>query len=126
MSHLANVPIWAAIPAAILVLIGAALTLIGSLGLVRLPSFYDRLHAPTLGTSWGTMGVMLASVIVFSFAGKLLLVQELVIGVFIMLTTPITMMLLGRATLYRDRNEEAQSQKAASEPPPAAKEDHLG
>ena len=119
-------PIWAAIPAAILVLIGAALTLIGSLGLVRLPSFYDRLHAPTLGTSWGTMGVMLASVIVFSFAGKLLLVQELVIGVFIMLTTPITMMLLGRATLYRDRNEEAQSQKAASEPPPAAKEDHLG
>ena len=126
MSHLANVPIWAAIPAAILVLIGAGLTLIGSLGLVRLPSFYDRLHAPTLGTSWGTMGVMLASVMVFSFAGKLLLVQELVIGVFIMLTTPITMMLLGRATLYRDRNEEAQNQKAASEPPPAAKEDHLG
>lgn len=126
MSHLANVPIWAAIPAAILVLIGAGLTLIGSLGLLRLPSFYDRLHAPTLGTSWGTMGVMLASVIVFSFAGKLLLVQELVIGVFIMLTTPITMMLLGRATLYRDRNEEAQSQKAASESPPAAKEDHLG
>jgi multicomponent K+:H+ antiporter subunit G len=126
MSHLANVPIWAAIPAAVLVLVGAAITLIGSFGLLRLPSFYDRLHAPTLGTSWGTMGVMLAAVMVFSFAGKLLLVQELVIGIFIMLTTPVTMMLLGRATLYRDRNEAAQSQKAASQSPPAAKEDPLG
>ena len=36
--------------------VAALLTLIGTLGLVRLSSFYARIHAPTLGTSWGTAG----------------------------------------------------------------------
>ena len=35
MSHLAAVPLWAAIPAALLLVVGAGLTLIGCLGLVR-------------------------------------------------------------------------------------------
>ena len=56
MSHLDAVPLWAAIPAALLLVVGAGLTLVGSIGLVRLPTFYERIHAPTLGTSWGTAG----------------------------------------------------------------------
>ncbi|MFT4150152.1 MAG: monovalent cation/H(+) antiporter subunit G [Paracoccaceae bacterium] len=107
MTHLETLPLWAAIPAAVLVVLGAALALIGTWGLFRLRSFYDRIHAPTLGTSWGTAAIMLASMLVFSVAGGKLVVHELVIGIFIMLTTPVTLMLLGRATLYRDRTEEA-------------------
>ena len=39
---------------AVLLFLGAAITLIGSLGLLRLGSFYERVHAPTLGTTFGT------------------------------------------------------------------------
>lgn len=108
MTHLETLPLWAAIPAAVLVVIGAVLTLIGNWGLVRLPAFYERIHAPTLGTSWGTAAILLASMLVFTVAGGHVVVHELVIGVFIMLTTPVTLMLLGRATLYRDRSEKAE------------------
>jgi len=45
----ANVPAWAALLAAGLVLAGSGLTFVGALGLVRLKTFYERVHAPTLG-----------------------------------------------------------------------------
>jgi multicomponent K+:H+ antiporter subunit G len=105
MNHLAEVPIWAAMPIAAFLLIGAGLALVGSIGLVRLPGFYDRIHAPTLGTSWGTAGIVVASVILFSVLGSRLVLHGLLIGVFVSVTTPVTLMLLGRATLYRDRSE---------------------
>jgi multicomponent K+:H+ antiporter subunit G len=103
VTHLAQVPLWAAVPAALLLLVGAGLTLLGAIGLVRLPSFYERVHAPTLGTSWGAGGIILASVIVFSAGGGRPVVHELLIGPFITVTTPVTLMLLARAALYRDR-----------------------
>lgn len=100
-----DLPIWAAVPVAAFLVIGAALALIGSLGLLRLRSFYDRIHAPTLGTSWGAMATILASIIYFSFQGERVILHEILIGFFIMCTTPVTLMLLGRAALYRDRAE---------------------
>jgi multicomponent K+:H+ antiporter subunit G len=107
MSHLALVPLWAAIPIAVLVVVGSSLALIGSYGLLRIRSFYDRLHAPTLGTSWGTGGVVLASMALFSILGSRLVVHEILIALFITLTTPVTLMLLGRAALHRDRLERS-------------------
>jgi multicomponent K+:H+ antiporter subunit G len=103
MSHLEAVPLWAAIPAALFLVVGAGLTLIGSIGLARLPTFYERIHAPTLGTSWGTAGIVLASMIVFSVIEGRPVLHEVLIGFFVSITTPVTLMLLGRATVYRDR-----------------------
>lgn len=105
MSHLDAVPLWAAVPASLLILVGSGLTLLGAIGLLRLRSFYDRLHAPTLGTSWGTLSLVLASVILFGTIEQRLVVHELLIAVFVMLTTPVTLMLLGHAALHRDRAE---------------------
>ena len=65
MIWMQNLPLWVALPAALLVVVGSTLTLLGTLGLVTLKSFYDRLHAPTLGTSWGTAAILLASMLVF-------------------------------------------------------------
>lgn len=103
MTHLAEVPLWAAIPAAVFLVFGACLALIGSIGLLRLPTFYERIHAPTLGTSWGTAGVVLASVIVFSVIEGRVVLHEVLIGFFVSITTPVTLMLLGRAATYRER-----------------------
>ncbi|MBP7000733.1 monovalent cation/H(+) antiporter subunit G [Amaricoccus sp.] len=102
MSHLDALPLWAAIPAAVFLLIGAGLTLIGSIGLARLPTFYERIHAPTLGTSWGTAGIVIASMIVFSVTQGRPVLHEALIGFFVSVTTPVTLMLLARAAIYRD------------------------
>ena len=105
MNGVAAVPFWAALPIAALLLLGAGLTLIGSFGLMRLPSFYDRIHAPTLGTSWGTAGIVLASMGYFSVLGGRPVLHELLLGLFVTVTTPVTLMLLGRAAVFRDRAE---------------------
>ncbi|NLR97662.1 cation:proton antiporter [Rhizobium sp. P38BS-XIX] len=101
-----NIPIWAAIPIGGLLLIGAFLTLVGAIGFLRLGTFYERIHAPTLGTSGGIGAIMLASMIFFSTATDALVIHEILIGVFVTITTPITFMLLARAALHRDRAEQ--------------------
>lgn len=104
MRHLELLPEWAALIVALFVVVGATLTLLGGLGLVRLKSFYQRLHAPTLGYSYGTFLIVLASMLMFSLLEGRAVVHEIMIGIFIMITTPITLLMLGRAALRRDRD----------------------
>ncbi len=99
-----DLPPWLALPVAALVLAGAALVLFGAIGLLRFRSFYERLHAPTLGTSWGTAAILLASMLLAGRIGGRWVVHELVLGVFVMITTPVALMLLGQAALHRDRH----------------------
>ena len=107
MSHAADLPAWAALTTALLLLLGAGLTLIGSLGLLRLKTFYERVHAPTLGTTLGIGCVLLASILFFSALQTRLVLHELLIGACMVVTTPVTLMLLARAALYRDRRERS-------------------
>ena len=113
MNHAADLPVWVALLASFLVLLGAGLTLVGAIGLVRLETFYDRLHAPSLGATWGAGGILLASILFFSVLQSRPVLHEVLIAVFLTVTTPVTLMLLGRAALYRDRSENA-----ADLPPP--------
>ncbi|MFO1363372.1 MAG: monovalent cation/H(+) antiporter subunit G [Burkholderiales bacterium] len=104
MSHAAGLPSFVAFVIALLVVLGAVLTLIGALGLLRLRSFYDRVHAPTLGTTLGTGLVLIASLTLFSALQSRPVLHEILIGVFMTITTPVTFMLLVRAALHRDRS----------------------
>ncbi|PTM41589.1 monovalent cation/H(+) antiporter subunit G [Bosea sp. 124] len=105
MTHAANLSAWAALLTAFLVLLGAGLTLLGAIGTLRFRRFFERVHAPTLGTSWGTGAILLASIVCFSALGSRPILHEFMIGAFITVTTPVTLMLLARAALYRDRVE---------------------
>jgi multicomponent K+:H+ antiporter subunit G len=105
MTQAAELPLWAAIPVALLLLIGSGLALTGSIGLLRLKSFYERLHAPTIGTSYGIGCVLMASAIFFSVLQSRLVLHEVLIGIVVIATTPVTLMLLGRAARHRDRLE---------------------
>ncbi|MBK3734462.1 multisubunit potassium/proton antiporter PhaG subunit [Azospirillum brasilense] len=118
MTHLADLPVWAAIPVALLLLLGASLALIGSIGFVRLRSFYERVHAPTLGTTMGIGSVLLASMLCFTVLQSRLVLHEILIAIFMVVTTPITLMLLARAALYRDRSEGSDDVPAAPPAPP--------
>lgn len=100
-----ELPPWAALATAVLVLLGAGLTLTGSLGLLRLERFYERVHAPTLGTTLGAVCVLAASALCFSVLQTRLVVHEILILIFVTVTTPVSLMLLVRAALFRDRAE---------------------
>ena len=82
---------------------GALLVLTGAIGLVRLKSFYQRVHAPTLGTTLGMFLILVSSIVFFSVTHGRFVLHEVLIAVFLTLTTPISLMLVVRAALYRDR-----------------------
>ena len=105
IEHASELPAWAALLVSFFMVVGAGLTLIGTIGFVRLPTFYERIHAPTLGTSWGTGGIVMASMIFFTVLATRPVVHEILIGIFVTVTTPVTLMLLARAALHRDRTE---------------------
>lgn len=105
MTPLADLPLWAAILTAAFVVLGALLTLLGAVGTLQLGSFFERIHAPTLGTSWGTGAIVVASMIAFTVLDTRLVVHEILIWAFVTITTPVTLMLLARAALYRERAE---------------------
>ena len=101
-----DIPVWLAILVGLFALVGSALTLLGCIGLARFETFYQRIHAPTLGTSFGAIFVLLASSVYFSVTGQRPAIHEVLILIFVSLTTPVTLMLLARAALYRDRAEQ--------------------
>lgn len=91
--------------AALLVLAGALLAFVGSLGLLRLPSFYERVHPPTMGTTLGTALVLAGSIVYFTALDSRPVIHEIVIAILMTVNTPITYMLLVRAALHRDRED---------------------
>ena len=101
-----DLPTWAAILIGCLVLGGSALTLVGALGLIRLPTFYARVHATTLGATAGMAAILVASMLCFSVLQTRPVVHEVLIALFVTLTTPVTLILLARAAIYRDRSEK--------------------
>jgi multicomponent K+:H+ antiporter subunit G len=95
--------------AALLVLAGAALAFLGALGLLRLETFFERVHPPTMGTTLGTALVLAGSLVYFTSLESRLVLHEILIGVFMTVTTPVTYLLLGRAALRRARDESETS-----------------
>ena len=85
---------------AALVLLGAAFALIGSIGLVRLPDIFTRLHGPTKATTLGVGSILLGSILYFS-ARQGLSLHEVLVSLFLFLTAPVSAHLLARAALHR-------------------------
>lgn len=86
---------------AILILLGASFALIGSIGLVRFPDIYTRLHGPTKVTTLGLGGVLLGTMIVIFVQGEGVAVRELLIIGFLFLTAPVSAHLIAKAALHR-------------------------
>ncbi|HEY9279571.1 MAG TPA: monovalent cation/H(+) antiporter subunit G [Eoetvoesiella sp.] len=97
-----TVPLWASIPASILLIISGVLTLIGSAGLLRFKRFYSRMHAPTLGNTLGVAAVLLASILVSSALVGRPVLHQILITFFLIITSPVTAMLLMQAAISRD------------------------
>jgi multicomponent K+:H+ antiporter subunit G len=84
----------------ILILIGAFFILVGSIGLVKLPDFFTRLHAPTKATTLGVGAILIASTIYFSITTGELSLHELLITLFLFLTAPISAHLMAKSAIH--------------------------
>ena len=100
-----DLPLWASILVALLLVLGSALTLLGTLGPLMLKSFYDRVHPPTLGATCGAASILVASMVYFSVQEGRFVFQEVLLLVCLFVTSPVTLLLIVRAGLHRDRVE---------------------
>ena len=83
-------------------ILGGVIILSGAFGLLRLRDFYQRIHGPAITVTLGAGCVILASMILFSALQSRPVLHELLISVFILLTSPVVAMLIMRAAVYRD------------------------
>lgn len=108
MNAAATLPWWAAIPVAMLLVLGGLITLVGALGLARLQSFYQRIHGPAISITLGAGCILLASMLYFSVTQSRLVIHEVLITLFVLMTAPVVSMLIMRAAVYRDLRERAK------------------
>ena len=106
MTHAVDLPAWAALLTAFLLLLGAGLTLLGA---DRNPAVRQLLRTRSCADPRDQLGNRrhrdLRLSICFSVLGSRPVVHEMLVGIFMIVTTPVTLMLLARAALYRDRTE---------------------
>lgn len=117
-----TIPVWAEILTALMLVAGAASAAIGAFGLVRLPTFFERIHAPTLCSTFGVWAITLGTIVFFSVQGFHLFLHAILVNLFVALTAPITTIFLMRAALFRERQRGGDVPAAiqpAREPPSA-------
>lgn len=107
------------------ILVGAIFTLIGSLGLARLPDFYMRVHGPTKATTLGVGGILIASMIYHTATSGNFSIHEVLVTVFLFITAPISAQMMVKAAMHlhlkrdpRTRNEPWTDQPDPKEEAP--------
>lgn len=99
----AALPLWAEITIAAMVLTGATNALLGSWGLLRLKTYFERVHAPSIIATMGCWCIMLGTIVYFSLQGQGLALHALLIALFVAITVPVTNIFLMRSALFRAR-----------------------
>ena len=100
---LAPPPDWVAVATAALLLIGAAATLVAAVGLARWNSFFERAHAPGVVATGGLFAVALASALYFTALEGRPSTHEALLLLFVWATTPVSLSLLARVDVHRER-----------------------
>ena len=86
-----------------LIVLGGGFALVGSWGLVRLPSLMERLHAPTKATTLGLGGILVASIVWFQLGKGVWTTHEILVSVFLFITAPVSANLIAKVHLHRLR-----------------------
>jgi multicomponent K+:H+ antiporter subunit G len=101
-TNIETLPLWLSIPVAIFLVCGGIIVFIGGLGLLRLPNFYQRIHAPAIVITFGAGSILIASMLYFSGLELRPVIHELLITLFVFMTAPVVSMMVMRAAVYRD------------------------
>lgn len=98
----------------LLLVTGCCFVFLGSFALVKLSSFFHRIHGPTKASTLGVGCILAASVLHRAIHGTGLHPRELLITVFLFLTAPVAAHLMARAalSLMRDRPADPSTRSA--------------
>ncbi|QHS22841.1 Na+/H+ antiporter subunit G [Virgibacillus sp. MSP4-1] len=81
----------------VFLIIGTFITLSGSLGILRFPDVYTRLHAATKASTLGVAGVLIGAFL-FMYFDVEIISGKLILGIiFILLTAPVSGHMISRA-----------------------------
>lgn len=106
-----DLPAWATLAISFLLVVAGFFSLTGSLGLLRLRHFYSRIHAPTLGNTLAAFCVVVSILIMASFVEHRFVAHSLLVSFFLIITSPVTAMLLMRAAIKRELRRNAETQE---------------
>ena len=98
-----TVPFWVEAVVAALLLASGVLSLVAAVGLVRMKSYFQRMHAPALANTGGAWCVALATFVYFSMVDAHLALYAFIVSVLLAITAPVTTLLLARTGLFRKR-----------------------
>lgn len=102
-----------------MIVLGAGFALVGSWGLVRLPTLMERLHGPTKATTLGLGGMLVGSVLFFQLDQGKWSAHELLISLFLFITAPIAANMIAKVHLHRLRARETNEVESPAGPPPS-------
>ncbi|AKJ30067.1 Na+/H+ antiporter subunit G [Caldimonas brevitalea] len=93
---------------AVLLLVSGIAVVVAALGLVRLPDFFVRMHAPALAYTLGSWSVAVATIVHFSAHEGVLSLHAWLIAILLAITAPVTTVLLARAAVFRHRQAKEE------------------
>ena len=102
----------------ILILLGLFFFFAGTVGILRLPDFYTRLHGPTKATTLGAGCLLLASALFFSLHSEGFSLHEVLVSLFLFITAPISAHLLAKLALHQKLPSVVPLPKDQGQDPP--------
>jgi multicomponent K+:H+ antiporter subunit G len=84
------------------IVVGAFFVVVGSFGLLKLPTLMSRLHGPSKATTLGVGGCLIASMIHFGSLDGRVSIQEILITFFLFITAPVTAHFVAKAHMHRE------------------------
>lgn len=99
-------------------LVGSFFTIVGGVGMVKLPDLFMRLHAPTKSSTLGLGSFLIAAMIYAAFDGRLGF-AELLITLLAFITAPVSANLIAQAAIHlRLRSTSGDVSEAINRPLP--------
>jgi multicomponent Na+:H+ antiporter subunit G len=100
-----------------LVLLGVTVMTVGMYGIYRMPDLYTRLHAASKSAFLGVISLAVASM----FAGQAAITERaILIGVLLLLTTPVSAHVIARAAFLDGQRDWADAEEISRESPEPA------
>ena len=107
---MSEMPALATLAISILLVVAGFFALTGALGMIRLDHFYSRIHAPTLANTLSAFCLVVSVLIMASFIEHRFVAHSLLVSFFLIITSPVTAMLLMRAAIKRELRRSVGNQ----------------
>ncbi len=98
-----------------LIAVGCFFTLLGAFSLIKLTTFFQRIHGPTKASTLGVGCILIASIGYHQMYGVGLHPRELLITVFLFLTAPVSAHMMAKAALSLMPESERPPQPRADD-----------